>query len=328
MATAKKRSKLLARTVIASLAAALAFAALASLPSAAAASPATFHVTLATANADMSVMGMAFYPAALTVHAGDSVVFTNVLPEPHTVTFGLTGPAANPQAFFKPQNLSGPGTGTYTGTGILNSGWLFPGGPFGNAVTITIAVGPGTYTFRCALHPAMVGTINVIPDSQALPYTDAQEQLFARSAMTQDLAHGTYYEVHSALAAAKAADIGGTGIEIAIGGGNGVTSVMRFYSDNLTIHVGDKVHFVNQDPYTPHTVTFGAEPPGAPFSLHNPYGNPNAYDGTYPLNSGFLQPFLPWGMEFNVTFTAAGTYRYICGLHDTMGMVGTITVLP
>ncbi len=319
---------MLARMVIVSLLLALALSALAALPSARASSPATFHVTLATANADMSVMGMAFYPAAITLHSGDVVAFTNTLPEPHTVTFGLSGPVSVPSAFFKPQNLSGPGVGTYTGTGILNSGWLFPGGPFGNAVTITIAVAPGTYTFRCALHPAMVGTIAVVPDGQALPYTDAQYQLFARSQMTQDLAHGTYYRVQSALAAAKASDIGGTGIEVAIGGGNGVTSVMRFFSDNITIHVGDTVHFVNQDPYTPHTVTFGAEPPGAPNSLHNPYGNPKAYDGSYPLNSGFLQPFLPWGMFFNVTFVAAGTYHYICGLHDTMGMVGTITVLP
>lgn len=328
MARRKRGLNRLARMVIVSLVLALAVSALAALPTARAASPATFHVTLATANADMSVMGMAFYPSAITLHEGDIVVFTNVLPEPHTVTFGINHPIPNPPAFVSPQNLTAPGAGTYTGTGILNSGWLVPGGPFGNTFTLTVGVGPGTYVYRCALHPGMVGSITVVPDDQGLPFTDAQYQHQAFAQETVDLARGYTIATKSALAAKKASDIGGTGIEVAIGGGNGVTTVMRFFSDNVTIHVGDTVHFVNQDPYTPHTVTFGPEPPGTPFSLHNPYGNPNTFDGTYRLNSGFLQPNLPWGMYFNVTFTAAGTFGYICGLHDTMGMIGTITVLP
>jgi plastocyanin len=32
--------------------------------------------------------------------------------------------------------------------------------------------------------------------------------------------------------------------------------------------------------------------------------------------------------RFRVTFTAAGTFNYICGLHDTLGMVGTVVVEP
>src|SRR2546421_11349301 len=86
-----------------------------------ASAPQTFHVTLAAANADMSLMGMAFYPSVLSVHQGDVLVFTDALIEPHTVTFGVSGPIANPFAFFAPQNLSGPGTGTFTNSAILNS---------------------------------------------------------------------------------------------------------------------------------------------------------------------------------------------------------------
>jgi plastocyanin len=95
----------------------------------------------------------------------------------------------------------------------------------------------------------------------------------------------------------------------------------------LTVRVGDTVTFVNRDPYVPHTITFGPEPPGAPESLIAPYGNPTHFDGTAPLNSGFLYPPFPFGTQFSVTFTASGTYDFICGIHDTMGMVGSVTVM-
>src|SRR3989442_11793195 len=96
-----------------------------------ASTPQTFHVALGAANADMSLMGMAFYPSAFTVHQGDILAFTNDLPEPHTVTLGVSGPIGNPFDFIAPQNLTGPGTGTgtYFGNMILNSGILVVGGP-------------------------------------------------------------------------------------------------------------------------------------------------------------------------------------------------------
>jgi plastocyanin len=318
--------------VIALVVLALSVAGLAALPSSRAATPSTFHVTLGAASPDMALMGMAFYPNALTVHRGDVVVFTDYLVEPHTVTFGVNGPITNPFAFFAPQNLSGKGTATFTNTGILNSGILVPQGPFGNSLTLTVDVGPGTYAFQCALHPLMHGTITVVSDSQKLPKTDAQYQKIAHAAMTVDIAHARDIEEASMLAAMTASDIGGTGIEVAIGGGNGVSTVMRFFSSNLTIHVGDTVHFVNQDPFTPHTVTFGGEPAGgdaglvAPANRSFPFNTATAYDGSFNLSSGFILSGFPWGNMFNVTFTAAGTYPYICGLHDMMGMVGTINV--
>jgi len=302
------------------------------VPSSRAATPSTFHVTLGAASPDMALMGMAFYPNALTVHRGDNVVFTDYLIEPHTVTFGVSGPITDPFAFFAPQNLSGSGTATFTNTGILNSGLLVLDGPFGNTIAITMDVAPGTYAFQCALHPLMHGTITVVPDAQKLPKTDAQYQKMAHARMTVDLAHARDIAEASAEAAATAADIGGTGIEVAVGGGDGVSTVMRFFSSDLTVHVGDTVHFVNRDPFTPHTVTFGAEPPGgdaglvAPANRSFPFDTATAYDGSFNLSSGFLLSFLPWGTMFNVTFTAPGTYGYICGLHDMMGMVGSVTV--
>ena len=297
-----------------------------------ASTPQTFHVTLAAANADMSLMGMAFYPSTFTVHQGDILAFTNDLPEPHTVTLGVSGPIGNPFDFIAPQNLTGPGTGTYFGNMILNSGILVVGGPFGNQFALTIDVGPGTYAFRCAIHLFMTGTVTVVPDSQTLPKTDAQYQHQAHTRMTVDIAHGRDIEEASIEAAATAADLGGTGIEVAAGGGDGVSAVMRFFTSDLTVHVGDTVTFVDRDPFTPHTVTFGLEPPGGieglvpPANRTFPFNAPTAYDGSFNLNSGFMFSIFPWGTTFSVTFTAPGTYPYICGLHDLMGMKGSVTV--
>lgn len=325
-------SRLGARSLIALVVLALSIAGVAAMPSSRAAAPLTFHVTLGAASPDMALMGMAFYPSDLTVHRGDLVVFTDYLIEPHTVTFGVDGPITNPFAFFAPQNLTGLGTATFTNTGILNSGLLVPNGPFGNSLALTVDVGPGTYAFQCALHPLMHGTITVVPDSQKLPHTDAQYQHMAHARMTVDVAHARDIAEASAEAAATASDIEGTGIEVAVGGGNGVSTVMRFFPSDLTIQVGDTVTFVNRDPFTPHTVTFGAEPPGgdqglvAPANRSVPFNTATDYDGSFNLSSGFLLSSLPWGNMFSVTFTAPGTYGYICGLHDLMGMVGTVTV--
>ena len=297
-----------------------------------ASTPLTFHVTLGAANADMSLMGMAFYPASLTVHQGDVLLFTDDLIEPHTVTFGVSGLIGNPFAFVAPQNLTGPGAGTYSGNMILNSGILVVGGPFGNSLSVAIDVSPGTYAFRCAIHPLMTGTVTVVPNGQTLPKTDARYQHQAHARMTVDIAHARDIEEASVEAAATAADIGGTGIEVAAGGGDGVSTVMRFFPSDLKVHVGDTVTFVDRDPFTPHTVTFGLEPPGGveglvpPANRTFPFSDPTAYDGSFNLNSGFMFSIFPWGTTFSVTFTAPGTYSYICGLHDLMGMKGSVTV--
>ncbi len=324
------------RSVIVAFVLVLAFAGLAVLPGSQAASPATFHVTLGASSPDMALMGMAFYPNALTIHRGDIIVFTNNLIEPHTVTLGLTGPVTDPLAFFAPIN-SAPGSVVFTNTGLVSSGFLLPDGPFGNSYAVTFDVAPGTYVAQCALHPLMSSTITVVPDAQALPKTDAQYQATGHAHMVVDIAHARTIAVASALAAAKASDLGGVGIEVAVGGGDGVSTVMRFSSSNLTVHMGDTVTFVNRDPFTPHTVTFGQEPPGGDAGLVAPFhrafdpqlqwGVPTPYDGTFDLSSGFLLAIFPWGNTFAVTFTAAGTYHYICGLHDQMGMTGTINVV-
>jgi len=58
----------------------------------------------------------------------------------------------------------------------------------------------------------------------------------------------------------------GAGQISSTGGGTSTLSVMRFQAADITVHAGDTVEWINDDPVTPHTVTFGTEPqdPTAP----------------------------------------------------------------
>jgi plastocyanin len=98
--------------------------------------------------------------------------------------------------------------------------------------------------------------------------------------------------------------------------------LMRFVRRKVVIHRGEKVHFMNtMSMGAPHTVTFRQEPQGP--ALLQPSGDPTNYRGG-DLNSGILTP----GSRFTVTFKKAGTFHYICGLHDDMGMKGVVVVKP
>ncbi|WP_338602785.1 plastocyanin/azurin family copper-binding protein [Sulfolobus tengchongensis] len=104
-------------------------------------------------------------------------------------------------------------------------------------------------------------------------------------------------------------------------------SVMRFLPTTLTIHVGDTVVWTQLDPAEIHTITFvpqGMPIPefGTPLSLIPSGGH--LFNGSGYYNSG---PLIA-GQSYNLTFLTPGVYTYVCTLHDGMGMVGTIIVLP
>ncbi|MDQ6796716.1 MAG: plastocyanin/azurin family copper-binding protein, partial [Actinomycetota bacterium] len=87
-------------------------------------------------------------------------------------------------------------------------------------------------------------------------------------------------------------------------GGNSVTiKNFSFEPRTLTVKAGTSVTWTNQDS-TPHTVQFSSS--SIPPSPH--------------LSAGGGQS------TYSHTFTAAGTYPYICGIHNSM--TGTIKVTP
>ena len=120
---------------------------------------------------------------------------------------------------------------------------------------------------------------------------------------------------------------------------------MTFFPQELTINAGDSVFFDFQGHHAPHTVTFlsGEEAPklivpadegGTPAAGEPPQimFNPaaafpaggNMYDGTGVLNSG-LNVLFPPDQTFTVTFSAPGSFDYLCLVHPLM-MKGTVTV--
>jgi plastocyanin len=119
---------------------------------------------------------------------------------------------------------------------------------------------------------------------------------------------------------------------------------MTFFPQELTINAGDTVFFDFQGHHAPHTVTFlsGEEVPklivpadesgtpaaGEPQIMFNPAAafpaGRNTYDGTGILNSG-LNVLFPPDQTFTVTFTAPGSFDYLCLVHPLM-MKGMVTV--
>ncbi|MCL6442335.1 MAG: hypothetical protein K6T83_02520 [Alicyclobacillus sp.] len=95
-----------------------------------------------------------FLPASLTIHQGDTVIWTQMgWNEEHTITFAPKGTKiADPT---KPA-----GGHVYAGKGYFNSGYLAPGQSY--QLTFTK---PGTYEYTCLIHSMlnMKGVIKVLP---------------------------------------------------------------------------------------------------------------------------------------------------------------------
>ena len=121
---------------------------------------------------------------------------------------------------------------------------------------------------------------------------------------------------------------------------------MRFMDATKVIGVGETVEWTTAEGVTSHTITFGPEPaplnqipPSANVTV-DPDGARHAFISSTSdvVHSGFITeaPQDRTGLaqaplsatRFRVTFTGPGIYPYICVLHDELGMVGEIIVLP
>jgi plastocyanin len=271
-----------------------------------------------------AIQTMNYGPPTIWIDQGDTVRWVAAAQEIHTVSF--VDPA-HPDSGYSPtvayMNTRTPQhsirrPGQFRNSGILDRASDGPGAQY-RSYSLTFR-GIGVYHYLCYVHGGQMqsGTVVVRRDDARYPHTQGWYDRRTARTDTALVEHGLNLWDQAMSSA--------TSHHVYVGAADMQAMVMRFIAPHVNIGVGDSITFdmaKNTIPI-PHTVTFGAEPPG-PF----PVGNPHAYDGTGPLSSGIMLPpgFGPPGSStFKVTFTKAGTYPYLCMLHDNMGMKGTITV--
>ncbi len=294
----------------------------------------TWHDVVGAETHDEGIQANAFLPNDLTIDVGDSITWTFPTGEIHTVTF-LSGGARPPLAIpsgggvaINPVVAAPAGGSSYGGTGYFNSGIVTKESP-NPSYTLSFTA-TGNFPFVCLIHSTMTGTVHVQPAGAPYPATQADYDRQARQTAARLLAEGHQLE-------AKDRPTGQNHqTEVTVGTGalqadSGI-AVVRFLPDRSIIRAGETVHWTNRDPETPHTVTFGTEPPGGPFGAFSPSGTDGPGHATLTstsqsVNSGFLGAGVPSGNQFSATFTQPGTYTYFCSIHDELGMEGTIQVL-
>lgn len=212
----------------------------------------------------------AFFPSALTVHAGDTVRFE--INGFHTVTFLPVGMPPPPQAIPEPGSSvgdvrdaagapfwfdsaprlelnprvalpAGGGTleaGRYTNSGLPNRRQL-------SGTYVLRFTRIGTFRLHCLVHRGMSMLVRVVPKSRPLP-SPAQVQARARVEL------GAAVRLARRLERAKPARL-----TVLAGHDAGPVTWMRFFPEHLHIRTGQTVTFRVDSMMEPHTITFGPE---------------------------------------------------------------------
>lgn len=310
-------------------------------------------------NKDMSRQATAFLPNEMWIHQGDQITWTFASGDIHTVTF-LTIGQVYPADFTTGCPGFSTSPATFDGTTCVTSQATSIPSPAPLTFTVIFPTA-GNFEIICMVHPEMFGVIHVLSATEILPYDQAfydEEAEDERRNLLED--HSGPLPHHHSTSAALAASVishtkavtAGYGEITATPGGQEALAVVRFIDGTVEIHVGDTVEWTNGDPIIGHTITFGNEPA----DLFDPSCSPSCSvtldsDGALHatinglgqnLHSGFifaalegytgltpvpLPPLFP-PTRFRVTFTSPGTYNYKCSLHDNLGMVGKVIVLP
>jgi plastocyanin len=306
-----------------------------------------WHAVVGAQSKDLGHQALAFLPNELWIHEGDTITWKSEVDEIHTVTFLQTDPSAQVRPPF-PVGCPGFsfGLATFDGTTCVTTPPIVKNQTF--SVTFPKK---GNYKVVCLVHENMTGVVHVLDRLTPLPFDqeDYNEQAadLRRDILSdtdRDGDHDGHRGRHEDGAHHGHNVVAGIGEVTATGGGSQSLSILRFDHDTLTIHVGGTVEWTNEDPVTPHTVTFGMEPMDPmPPSVNVTVDEDGARHVTIhstgdSAHSGFIVsapqerlflPQAPLGVtRFRVTFAHAGTYSYICELHDGLGMKGKIIFLP
>ena len=305
--------------------------------------------TVGAQSHDKGRQALAFLPNELWIHAGDSIEWKFPTDEIHTVTF-LTPGQVRPS--FAPPPCPTTNPTSYNGSACVTSN------PF---VFVNYTVNfptAGNYKLVCLVHSDMTGVVHVLGPLETLPHNQAfydDQAADERRDLLTDSDHDRHDwdDDRGEWRSPRNAVTVGIGRILATAGGAQSVSVMRFLKGTVKVHVGETVEWSNLDPATPHTITFGAEPPAPPGPFPPGPGVTVASDGARKatisslgasVHSGFIAPApqermgLPQAIpdlslfgtytRFRVTFTVPGTFNYICALHDDLGMKGKVIVLP
>jgi plastocyanin len=119
----------------------------------------TGKATVVAGAGDKVVAINQFFPAALTVKAGDTVTWKDESPyEPHTVTFQSPFKSPEDKGVFKPGGVASgkPYQGGFAHSGLIGPAPFFPGDSFSLKFTK-----PGQYSYLCMLHPGMGALVTV-----------------------------------------------------------------------------------------------------------------------------------------------------------------------
>ena len=297
---------------------------------------AQWQASVGAQSADLAKQGIAFLPNEMWIHAGDSITWTFLTDEPHTVSFLKNGQVRPPDQVGCPGFTSG--SATFDGTTCVTTPRLKKGETF----TVTFPVANKGVKLVCLIHRNMTATVHVLDVTEPLPHDQdfydkqAHEE---RERLLSSVDLGSHEE-HSAENHVSA----GAGVITATPGGSENLALMRFDHEKIFIHAGETIEWSNSDPTASHTITFGAEPADPmPPSSNVTVDNDGARHATISspadsVHSGFIVAAaqervglaqLPVGVtRFRVIFASPGIYPYICALHDELGMKGTVVVLP
>jgi plastocyanin len=344
-----------------------------SKPAPAPAGPQTFSVSVDATSGSIPLAADAYFPRELQAHPGDTIKFNEVWSgEPHTVSLGSLvdqGPTSSavPAFFPRPGRGSDPlpaasqpcflDTGTPPATtacpkadqpafsggqAFYSSGWLPPTSTF--TVPLSRTINPGSYTFRCLVHPTMTGKIDVVPPAQTIP-GPAQVTAAGNAQLNAVVAALTPAAQNAALVTTT--NVAG------ITAGDGVTTTLAatFGPAELDFGVSQTVAF---NVYGAHAIAInppdsafglltkgsdgvvhtnsaaarsaGGEPPplGVQTRARTVFGG--SYQGSGFHNSGLLTSYPPGLLTYSLQFTAPGTFPLRCLVHPAMGV--TVKVSP
>lgn len=306
----------------------------------------TWRATLGAQSKDMGKQAIAFLPNELWIHAGDSITWTSAASEIHTVSFFIAGQKVTDFMTGCP-GYSPSGT-SFDGTACVSAPPLSQGQQY----TVKFPKADN-YSLICLVHPHMTGVIHVLATSAALPHNQdfyddqaaaQQHALLSDTDSLKDHGHGDINDMLSVHVLKGNAVAAGIGEMNSTAAGFQSLSVVRFLKGTIEIRAGETVEWSVLDPALPHTITFGTEPanPGPPSGnvtmdadggLHATLNAPgdsahSGVIGAVPMNQIGVPQSPPTIPVFRVTFKTPGTYNYICALHDDLGMVGKVIVLP